>query len=66
MPHSGFEDLIRDRTVYRVLAHAKCPVLILRHPLAARTEMGEMAVHLDRSSREQTKEGKISSGSEMF
>jgi nucleotide-binding universal stress UspA family protein len=31
---SAFENLTRDRTVYRVLAHARCPVLTLREPLA--------------------------------
>jgi nucleotide-binding universal stress UspA family protein len=31
-PHSLFNDLTRDRTVYRVLAHARCPVLTLREP----------------------------------
>jgi nucleotide-binding universal stress UspA family protein len=29
---SAFENLTRDRTVYRVLAHAHCPVLTLREP----------------------------------
>ncbi len=29
---SVFESLTRDRTVYRVLAHARCPVLTLREP----------------------------------
>ena len=29
---SAFENLTRDRTVYRVLAHARCPVLTLREP----------------------------------
>jgi nucleotide-binding universal stress UspA family protein len=28
----AFESLTRDRTVYRVLAHARCPVLTLREP----------------------------------
>ncbi|MGA9060288.1 MAG: universal stress protein [Terracidiphilus sp.] len=28
----AFENLTRDRTVYRVLAHARCPVLTLREP----------------------------------
>ncbi len=32
---SAFENLTRDRTVYRVLAHARCPVLTLREPLEA-------------------------------
>ncbi len=30
---SALENLTRDRTVYRVLAHARCPVLTLREPL---------------------------------
>lgn len=29
---SAFENLTRDRTVYRVLAHARCPVMTLREP----------------------------------
>jgi nucleotide-binding universal stress UspA family protein len=29
-PHILFESLTRDRTIYRVLAHARCPVLTLR------------------------------------
>jgi nucleotide-binding universal stress UspA family protein len=29
---SALENLTRDRTVYRVLAHARCPVLTLREP----------------------------------
>jgi len=29
---SAFQNLTRDRTVYRVLAHARCPVLTLREP----------------------------------
>ncbi len=29
---SAFKNLTRDRTVYRVLAHARCPVLTLREP----------------------------------
>jgi len=31
---SVFENLTRDRTIYKVLAHARCPVLTLREPLA--------------------------------
>jgi len=30
---SVFENLARDRTIYSVLAHARCPVLTLREPL---------------------------------
>ena len=33
-PRLAFENLTRDRTVYRVLAHARCPVLTLREPQA--------------------------------
>ena len=32
---STFQNLTRDRTVYRVLAHARCPVLTLREAAAA-------------------------------
>jgi len=35
---SAFENLTRDRTVYRVLAHARCPVLTLRELQAAPDE----------------------------
>ncbi|MFP5277134.1 MAG: universal stress protein [Acidobacteriota bacterium] len=35
---SAFENLARDRTVYRVLAHARCPVLTLRETLGEETE----------------------------
>ena len=35
---SAFENLTRDHTVYRVLAHARCPVLTLRESLAASAE----------------------------
>jgi len=30
---SAFENMARDRTIYSVLAHARCPVLTLREPL---------------------------------
>lgn len=30
--YTAFENLARDRTVYRVLAHARCPVMTLREP----------------------------------
>ncbi len=45
---SVFENLTRDRTIYRVLAHARCPVLTLREPLAAVThaEAQVSAMHL--------------------
>ncbi len=44
---SAFENLTRDRTVYRVLAHARCPVLTLRVPedASAETQMAAQAVH---------------------
>ena len=32
LEHSTFENLVRNHTVYRVLAHARCPVLTLREP----------------------------------
>jgi nucleotide-binding universal stress UspA family protein len=37
---SALDNLTRDRTIYKVLAHARCPVLTLREPLA-RTEETE-------------------------
>ena len=36
---SAFENLTRDRTIYRVLAHARCPVLTLREPLEEMAEV---------------------------
>jgi len=36
---SAFENLTRDRTVYRVLAHARCPVLTLREPIEQPSEL---------------------------
>jgi nucleotide-binding universal stress UspA family protein len=36
---SAFENLTRDRIVYKVLAHARCPVLTLREPLAEPAEL---------------------------
>ncbi len=44
---SAFENLTRDHTVYRVLAHAHCPVLTLREPLGAQdeTETAPLAMH---------------------
>ena len=44
---STFENLTRDRTVYRVLAHARCPVLTLREPgtMAEETHAAAAAVH---------------------
>jgi nucleotide-binding universal stress UspA family protein len=44
---SAFDNLTRDRTVYRVLAHARCPVLTLREPLGTQeeTETTPLAMH---------------------
>ena len=43
---SAFENLTRDRTIYKVLAHARCPVLTLREPLVrpAVAEAEKMAI----------------------
>jgi nucleotide-binding universal stress UspA family protein len=44
----AFENLTRDRTVYQVLAHARCPVLTLREPEAtagATANEGIAALH---------------------
>jgi nucleotide-binding universal stress UspA family protein len=35
---SGFQNLTRDRTVYKVLAHAHCPVMSLREAQVAEEE----------------------------
>jgi nucleotide-binding universal stress UspA family protein len=35
---SALENLARDRTIYRVLAHARCPVLTLKEPVGHATE----------------------------
>jgi len=45
---SAFENLTRDRTVYRVLAHARCPVLTLREGQTAAEADAELlaASHL--------------------
>jgi len=44
---SSFQNLMRDRTVYRVLAHARCPVLTLREPqfLSHEPQVEAGAVH---------------------
>lgn len=36
---SVFQNLTRDRTIYKVLAHARCPVLSLRDPATAEEEI---------------------------
>ena len=43
---SALENLTRDRVIYKVLAHARCPVLTLREPLARpmEAEADRMAV----------------------
>ena len=41
---SMLENLTRDRTVYRVLAHARCPVMTLREPQPAEAEEHAEAV----------------------
>jgi nucleotide-binding universal stress UspA family protein len=43
-----FQSLTRDRTIYKVLAHARCPVLTLREPKAEREEvvLARLATHL--------------------
>ena len=35
----ALENLTRDRTIYRVLAHARCPVLTLREPVGKPEEI---------------------------
>jgi nucleotide-binding universal stress UspA family protein len=43
---SALENLARDRTIYRVLAHARCPVLTLKEPVvhAAEAQTERMAI----------------------
>jgi len=45
---SAFENLTRDRVIYRVLAHARCPVLTLREPAAnpAEAEAERLVIRL--------------------
>lgn len=45
---SAFENLTRDRTVYRVLAHARCPVLTLRETQPESEESAVAAAVLHR------------------
>jgi nucleotide-binding universal stress UspA family protein len=44
---SALENLTRDRTIYRVLAHARCPVLTLKEPLlrADEAQREQIATH---------------------
>jgi len=43
-----FQNLTRERTIYKVLAHARCPVLTLREPKGETEEaiLGRLAAHL--------------------
>ncbi len=45
---NALQDLTRDRTIYKVLAHARCPVMTLREPKGEREEavLGRLATHL--------------------
>ena len=47
MQHSTLQNLTRDHTIYRVLAHARCPVLTMREPVTAATPdyVERFAVH---------------------
>jgi nucleotide-binding universal stress UspA family protein len=42
-----FQNFTRDRTIYKVLAHARCPVLTLREPKAETEEavIARLAAH---------------------
>lgn len=44
---SAFENLTRDRTIYKVLAHARCPVMTLREPQGKEEQrvLERMAAH---------------------
>jgi nucleotide-binding universal stress UspA family protein len=44
----AFEDITRDRTVHRVLAHARCPVLTLREQQTMPEETHDLAVSAHR------------------
>ena len=44
---SAFENLTRDRTIYRVLAHARCPVMTIREPQPAAAQPHAEAVAAD-------------------
>ena len=45
---NAFQNLTRDRTIYKVLAHARCPVMTLREPKTEHEEavLGRLATHL--------------------
>jgi nucleotide-binding universal stress UspA family protein len=44
---SVFENLTRDRTIYKVLAHARCPVMTLREPRGSEDQaiLARLATH---------------------
>jgi nucleotide-binding universal stress UspA family protein len=44
---SAFENLTRDRTIYKVLAHARCPVMTLRETQTKEEQsvLARMAAH---------------------
>jgi nucleotide-binding universal stress UspA family protein len=44
---NALRDITRDRTIYKVLAHARCPVMTLREPKGEREEavLGRLAAH---------------------
>ncbi|HEY1983786.1 MAG TPA: universal stress protein [Terracidiphilus sp.] len=46
-PRSAFETVTRDRTIYKVLAHARCPVLTMRAPRPEKEEIliSRLAAH---------------------
>jgi nucleotide-binding universal stress UspA family protein len=48
MQRSTFQSLTRDHTIYRVLAHARCPVLTLREPspVGPANDLEHLASHL--------------------
>jgi len=45
---SAFQNLTRDHTIYRVLAHARCPALTLREPvgMSPESEVAHLASRL--------------------
>ncbi len=46
--HNALQNLTRERTIYKVLAHARCPVLTLREPKAEPEEvvLARLATHI--------------------
>jgi nucleotide-binding universal stress UspA family protein len=45
---NALQNFTRDRTIYKVLAHARCPVLTLREPKAEPEEvvLARLATHI--------------------